>query len=255
MSTEPSSIPTSIPTPLISSPALPLIAPTHIFSEGQKVAFIYNRLTAVPAIITSCNPDGTYDITATIPKSEPRVKFKNKNQDFKRTITMELTEQSFQNVRVGDPTVIYVKVGIPLDTPQVDESRGVRQTHIDRYQDSGKRLRTPRFHEFHTNIIGNIFNPSLYCFRVWGWRAEMEVEKGVKIPEESRIWPDTQKGTEKGMIVGGYLPFTKAFQVYFKQFYQKVGKWNRVELQTFLIQDVMKGKTNMVGEDIQKGEE
>lgn len=229
---------------IISTPATPYTTPTPQFALGMPVAFIYNRTIAVPATITSVNPDGeTYDISALIPQAKVKVKFKSNNQDFKRKSTMELVEQTFKNVRIGEPRIIYVKVGIPLDQPQVDETRGIRQTHIDRFQDSQKRLRSPKFHEFHTNIIGNIFNPEIYLFRVWAWRAEMEVEKGVIIPEENTIWPNTQ----------GYLPYMKAFNRFFKESYQKVGKWNRVEMQTFLKEDVEQGiaKINVTEEENQ----
>jgi hypothetical protein len=203
---------------IISSPAL-----TNPFYLKQPIAFINDKIDVVPGYISQVNRDGTYDLKVLIPRQRASIKFDRQHTSFDRVVSMELVEEDRLKARPNDPTIVFRKQAVAL----VDAQRGtegVIQTHIDQYLPSGNTT-LPRFHDFHTSLVGSFFDPSLFFYKVWCWRAELEIQ-GQKFPAEEAVFPSKKPYFEN---------FGKAFNRFFREYHQgmsKTGsKWNRVEIQ------------------------
>lgn len=207
------------------------------FEINQNIAFIHNKLDLVSGYITSINPDGeTYDLVVFIPRESIALKWSKNNESFKRKKTMQLIEEVRLKARVCDPRVQFRKVDIPLEQPmQVSNGQGLSsQVDIRRFipltdKNGNPRLtRIPRLSEFHTNIVGNFFDPQLFYYKIRCFRNEREINK-VKFPTETLIFP-----TSKPF----FKTYDKCFARYFKEYHQSRGKWDQVEVLAVHPEDV-----------------
>jgi len=222
-------LPTSRELP-ISSPALEQEYNSNI-NVGDNVCFIYSRLEVVPATIIKTHAyDNTYDIVAYIPSSVVKLKWKNQKQGLDRVETIDLVERHFPKVRLSDPRMTFRKQMIPLADAQTVDGR--TQTHYDIFSPvlepntTRPRLQqVPRFHEFHTNIVSTIFDPSIYNFNVVCFRGKREIDKNVFSNQVQETYP------KKKMV---YEIFTKAFDRFYKEYYLGRGKanskWDSVQI-------------------------
>lgn len=216
---------------IVNSSALP-----DVLQKGTKVIYIYNRQDAVPAIIESIHRDReVYDIAALIPNSNVKIEWSADKRAYNRVEKVELVERLFQRVRLDDPRKIFVKTADDLAAP-VRGTEGIIQSQVTRFREAGTLLTVPRFHDWHTSIIGTFFDPSMFKFRIRCWRAATRVENQM-FPAVEEIFPKNKKQVEGGDF---YLDFAKCFNRYFKEYHlgrSKAGeKWNSVEIQTFLVE-------------------
>jgi hypothetical protein len=215
------------PPPAISSPAYE-IEPKEL-SINSPIAFIHNRIDVVPGIIRNINPDNTYDLEVYIPVSNKKIVFNQEKTSFETVPKIELVSQPRTRARFCDVRTIFRKQMTELTTPQKG-TEGIIQTHIDTYL-PGTIVRVPRFHDFHTSLVGTFFDPSLYLFKVFCWRASQTI-MGENFPAEQVVFPAKKPY---------YTEFAKTYNRFFKEYHQGMGKggnkWNRVEIQVFLRED------------------
>ncbi len=215
--------------PIIASPAIP--NSLQKFNLHQPVAFINSRLDVVPGTITKLNSDSTFNLEVFIPTATSSIKFDTSNASFKRKHTTELKSQPRLRCRPADVRTIYQKQSSALAEAQRGTD-GIVQTHINSYVPVGT-VHTPKFHDFHTSLVGTFFDPSQFFYHVMCWRPEMEIE-GQKFPAETLSFPKSKPYYEN---------FFDAFQRYFKEHYKGMSKsgskWNRVEIQVSLKEDIL----------------
>lgn len=207
---------------IINSPALDLQ-----LVEGQQIAFVNDRIDCVSGTIIECNSNGTYDILVYIPRRTRRVVFKPQEATYEVVTRVELVEERRNKVMYCDARTIFEKRTKQLAQPQ-GGIEGVSQREIDVYVPSDRTLEVPRFHDWHTSIVGRLFDPSIYVYKIACWRAEMEVD-GQKFPPEYANFPSKKPY---------YTEFSKCFNRYFKEYHQGMGKgnskWNSVQISAIL---------------------
>jgi len=208
--------------PIISSPMI-----QTQFIESQEIAFIDSRLEVVPGIITRVNPDETYDLEVYIPTSKIEMKWTPDRSSFDRIESTKLISQGRPRVRASDPRLVFRKQMVALAEAQRG-TEGVLQTHIDTYIPQERKLLVPRFHDFHTSLVGTFFDPSIYNFKVHCFRQEAEIDH-QKFPAVSETFPRKKPY---------YETFAKAYNRYFKEYHlgrsKKGSKWNSVAIQVYL---------------------
>lgn len=210
---------------LIKSPALDSISST--LRLNQPIAYIDSRLEVVPGIIKTINRDSTYDLEVYIPTPTVALKWQSGNRAFDRVESTELKPQPRLKTRLSDPRWNYRKQQQALTKPQRGEG-GIIQTEIDIYSPvsdfDGKPvlLQLPRFHDFHTSLVGTFFDPSIYIFNITCFRNAIEID-GQKFPPVNEKFPRNKPY---------YEDFHKAYNKYFKEFHQgrsrKGSKWDSV---------------------------
>ena len=222
------------PSPMISSPST---SPSPIeplsYKVGQEVAFIYNRTDLIPGVITSLNPDSTFDLECQIPLRVRKVTFLKGLPDISyQTI---LQSSPFLKATPADPRMQLIKIVTSLQDlgmePIEDSAFKHKQSSISAWRDSGKRSRIPRLTEFLAPLVGHFFDSSLFYYRIYCWRAPIRVRGQGDIPEEIRYFPNP---TKKPF----FTSFSKCFSRYMKEYLENLEKWNRVEIQAILPEDV-----------------
>lgn len=198
--------------------------------EGQQIAFIHNRIDVVSGVITKLNHD-SYDLEVYIPTTATKVVFNSQRTGFERVTSTTLVAQTRPKARLYDPRTIFKKQMVALSQVQEVDGGGT-QTHVDLFIPQPTLLHIPRFHDFHTSLVGTFFDPSPYCFKVLCWRAELELD-GQRFPAVTELFPRKKPF---------YTDFNKAFNRYFKEYHQGMSKsgskWNRVDIQVFLKDEV-----------------
>lgn len=231
-----SSIPQS---PQISSPATsqaPIVEQS--FHKGQSIALILNRTDLIPGIISRVNPDLTFDLECQVPIQVRKMTWKGKPGQSEYTIrpVFDLETRPFLRALPIDPRMQVVKVVTSLQDLGMntieDKARGHVQTAISMWRDSGRRNRIPRLTEFYAPLVGRFFDPSLYYYRVNCWRAAMDIRGEGRIPEEYKTFPNQSKTPPY------YVEFTKCFKRYAKEYLSNLEKWNRVQMEAILPEDV-----------------
>jgi len=222
----------------ITSPAThlsPLPPESPLFEVGQEIAYIYNKEDVVPGVVKAVNDEGdgyfTYDLECFIPSISSRIKWKG-SKAYKRKDSAELQPRSFLRARASDPRSTFIKVAQEIPNP-VKGQEGIYQTHTTIFIEAPRKSRVPSMGEFHTSLIGTFFDPSLFFYKVFCWRAERQVEKET-FPAETLLFPLPKEGETEGI----YRDFKKAFSRYFKEYHQgrkrSETKWNKVTIQAFL---------------------
>ncbi len=218
----------------VSSPATspsPLVEPS--FHEGQEIAFIYNRIDLVSGVIVALNPDDTYDLECNVPIRVREVKFVKGIPEV--SYKAVLNTLSFLKASPVDPRMQVIKrvttlKELGMDEIPIDEERGTKQTSISMWRDSGRRIRVPRLTDFYAPLVGHFFDPSLFYYRIVCWRASENFRGQGIIPEIHQNFPKSKPY---------YTSFSKCFSRYFKEYHKNLGKWNRIEMQAILPQDVL----------------
>jgi hypothetical protein len=199
----------------------PMIQPSFVI--GQHIAFIDNKIDVVPGRIAKVNNDGTFNLRIYIPLTKSRIKFEQVDMSFSRKEKPELVEQERLRARFADPHTLFRKNIIPLNDPNQRGLDGIVQTHVNVFTPVGMAPHL-RMHEFHTSLIGTFFDPTIYNYRVYCWRAPIEVQ-GTLFPSEERSFPKAKPF---------YADFAKAYDRFFEEYHlgrSKSGiKWNRVEI-------------------------
>ena len=224
----------------ISSPAFspnPIESPS--FQQGQEIAFIYNRTDLISGIITQINLDSTFDLECKVPVQVRQVTMERGTP--KITFKTILESRPFLKASPADPRTIVVKTVTSLSDLGMesidDPARGHKQSSISAWRPSidlkgNVRLnRIPRLTEFLAPLVGHFFDSSLFYYRIYCWRASYEIRGGGTIPEETLLFPKKKPF---------YTSFSKCYNRYLKEYLQNLQKWNRVEIQAILPQDVAK---------------
>ena len=226
----------------VSSPATspsPIAQPS--FVEGQEVAFIYNRTDLISGIITALNPDDTFDLECNVPVRVRQVDFIQGVP--KITFKTILETRPFLKATPVDPRMQVIKRTTTLremgmDDIIIDEERGAKQTSISMWRDSGRKVRVPRLTEFYAPLVGHFFDSRLFYYRIVCWRAAINLRGQGAIPEVTEIFPKKKPF---------FTSFSKCFSRFVKEYHSNLEKWNRVEMQAILPQDVAtaeKGDSN-----------
>ena len=229
-------------TPMVSSPATspaPIVAPS--FVEGQEIAFIYNRTDLISGIITALNPDETFDLECNLPIRVRRVDFIQGVPKINYKTILEA--RPFLRATPVDPRMQVIKrvttlKEMGMDDIIIDEERGAKQTSISMWRDSGRKVRIPRLTEFYAPLVGHFFDSSLFYYRIICWRAAINLRGQGAIPEVTEIFPKKKPF---------FTSFSKCFSRFVKEYHSNLEKWNRVEMQAILPQDVAtaeKGDSN-----------
>lgn len=223
--------------PQVSSPATsvsPLPSSIEPYKEGQEICFIYNRTDVISGIITSINSDETYDLICSVPTSLRKLEWDGTpgRSDYRIVKRLELVATPFLKTSPVDPRMQVIKkitTFAELGLEPVDE-RGVRQSSIAGWRDSEKRSRIPRMTEFYVPLIGHFFDASLFYYKIICWRASIQVRGHGVVPEETLTFPKKKPY---------YTNFRKCFDRYVKEYHANLEKWNRVEIQAILPEDVL----------------
>jgi hypothetical protein len=218
------------PGTIISSPSNSLTTPGFIID--QQIAFVNSKQDVVPGKIISINRDETYDLEIYIPTPTPGLKWNKSRTGFERKQSYELIAHVRPKVRISDPRIRWQKQVTALGMAQSGGGDGISQTHINEYVPHGT-VRIPRFHDFHTSIVGTFFDPSIYLYTIHCWRPEYDIQ-GQKFPAETKQYPKNSSYFDT---------FSKAFARYFKEYYKGMSKsgnkWNSVQIQIHLKEDLV----------------
>lgn len=223
----------------ISSPATsiqPLEPPS--FKEGQEIAFIYNRTDLISGIIISINLDGTFDLECQVPIQVRKVKMERGSPKISYETILE--SRPFLKANPTDPRMQVIKrvttfaeLGLEnVDAPE----RGVKQSSIYAFRDSGRRTRIPKLNDFLAPLVGCFFDSFLFYYRIYCWRAPYEIRGGGQVPEETLLFPKKKPF---------YTSFSKCYNRYLKEYLQNLQKWNRVEIQAILPEDIISKEVNL----------
>lgn len=226
---------------VVSSPAFSSEPIEPSFQQGQEIAFIYNRTDLISGIITQINLDGTFDLSCEVPVQVRKVKMERGSPKISYETVLE--SRSFLKATSTDPRTQMVKTvtsfsDLGLENIE-DSARGHKQSSIHGWRPATDlkgniRLnRIPRLTEFLAPLVGHFFDSSLFYYRIYCWRAPYEIRGGGQVPEETLLYPKKKPF---------YTSFSKCYNRYLKEYLQNLQKWNRVEIQAILPDDVSRNE-------------
>jgi len=222
--------------PTITSPASSPEPELEGFHKGQEIAFIYNRTDLISGIVVDVNLDGTYDLECLVPLSIRKLDWKGSpgRSDYNISRQVKLSSTPFLKATPVDPRMIAIKTVASLESLGIDKPEPtslIQQSSASFWKDSGKRLRIPRLTEFLAPLVGHFFDSSLFYYKIICWRAPIRVRNESEIPEETRYFPNPDKKPF-------YTSFKPCFERYVKEYLEQLDRWNRVEIQALLPEDV-----------------